>query len=317
MAQKQLGTRQAGASKARALDPRLVKFDWEGRKAAPVERLMEPHAHYSGNRPALETLVGVLRTYRVECIFLISGPEAGKAWFQDVEQHLVVGRSVIPFYWMDLRQNNPDSVQKAYDLGFWGLKFIGPSHAYDDHFYDPLFARAQELRMPILFHTGLLGKGPSAIATGTGMSLMRPDTLDTIATRFPELLLQGAHLGSPYIAEAVCTTIYSPNLMWDASGGCRHLLQVNPLLLAAPLRGRPGMWSRIMWSTDTSSGMFSKEHSDGWSSQFEYQLAVWQEILSRLPTPPTTEELDGFFYGNAKRRMEEIIARRNRGKPVP
>ncbi len=310
-----MNTKRTGTKQAAALDPRLVNFDWEGRKAAPVERLMEPHAHFSGNRTALDTLAGVLRDYHVECVFLISGADAGKEWFREVERRFVVGRSVIPFYWMDLRQNNPDSVQKAYDLGFWGLKFICPAHAYDDRFYDPLYAKAQELKMPVLFHVGLLGKGKAAIAAGCGMSLMRADMLDTIASRFPDLLIQGAHLASPNIAEAVCTTLYSPNLMWDASGGCRHLLQVNPLLLAAPLQGRPGVWRKLMWSTDTVSGKFSKEHAAGWSSQYEYQLAIWQDILSRLPTPPTTEELDGFFYGNAKRRMDDIIARRTGGKP--
>lgn len=299
-----------GGGQVKQLDPRLTEFDWDARRAARVERLIDPHVHYSGNKAALATLAGVLRDYRVETVFLISGGNAEKPWFKDVEEHFVVGQSVIPFYWLDLRSNNPDQVQKAYDLGFWGLKFIGPSHAYDDRFYDPLFARAQALRMPILFHTGLLGKGPSALASGTGMSLMRPDTLDTIASRFPELLLQGAHLGSPYIAEAVCTTIYSPNLMWDLSGGCRHLLQVNPLLLAAPINGRPGIWKKFMWSTDTASGVFSPEHADGWPTQYEYQLATWQRILANLPVPPTTEELDGFFYGNARRRLDEIRAQR-------
>lgn len=303
------GTCKAGSK----LDPRLALVDWDGRKAARMERLIDPHVHYSGKKEALATLAKVTRDHRVECLFLISGLNAGKEWFRDVEEHFAVGKSVVPFYWMDLRQNNPDSVQKAYDLGFWGLKFIAPSHAYDDRFYDPLFAKAQELRMPILFHTGLLGKGPQPQRTGAGMSLMRPDMLDTIASRFPELLLQGAHLGSPYIAEAVCTTIYSPNLMWDLSGGCRHLLQVNPLLLAAPINGRPGIWKKFMWATDTVSGVFPPQYADGWPTQYEYQLATWQRILASLPVPPNTEELDGFFYGNARRRLDEIIAQRTGG----
>lgn len=311
MTEKQQNAKRDQTKIAKDLDPRLVHFDWEGRRAAPVERLMEPHAHFMGDRAALATLAETMRTYRVECAFLVIGPKPESDWLREVERHLVVGRSVIPFYWMDLRQNNPDSVQKAYDLGYWGLKFIGPSHAYDDHFYDPLYAKAQELKMPVLFHAGLLGKTNDFISAGTGMSLMRADMLDTLAGRFPDLLMQGAHLGNPNIADAICSTIYSPNLLWDASGGCRHLLQVSPELLGAPLRGRPGGWKKLMWSTDTTSGVFPPEYADGWPSHFEYQLACWQGILSRLPTPPTSGELDDFFYGNAKRRMDEIVRRRN------
>ena len=288
------------------LDPRLVDFDWDGRRAASVDRLMEPHAHYNGDSKQLETLAGVLQQYHVDGMFLIFGPEPKREWLAEAGKYLTIGKNFIPFYWLDLRQNNPDAVQRAYDQGFWGLKFIAPSHAYDD----PLYAKAQELRMPVLFHSGTLGKSADTLGAGAGMSLMRPDALDTIASRFPGLLMQGAHLGSPNIAEAVCTSIYSANLMWDLSGGCRHLLRVNPLLLAAPIEGRPGIWKKFMWSTDTCSGVFPPQYADGWSSQFEYQLAIWQQILSRLPTPPTREELDGFFYGNARRRMDEIIAQR-------
>ena len=68
-----------------------------------------------------------------------------------------------------------------------------------------------------------------------------------------------------------------------------------------------------MWATDTTTGFFRPEVSDGWPTQYEYQLAYWQDILSRFPTSPTSEQLDGFFHGNAKRWLERIKENRVSG----
>jgi len=292
------------------MDIRLTSFDWAARQAAPVSRLMDPHVHYDGDPKILETLAKTMDRYHVECAFVISQRQPGADWLKQVDALLPIGKKAIPFYRVDMVEGSPDDVQRAFDAGYWGIKMISPNRAYDDRFYDPMFARMEALNMPALFHVGLLGKGEYERSIGCGMSLMRADMLDTIASRFPKLLIQGAHLGSPNITEALLTTTYSPNLIWDACGGCRHILRVNPTLLAAALEGRASLWSRIMWSTDTTSGVFPAQWADGWPSQYEYQLAIWQDILSRLPTPPTTAQLDGFFYDNAASWLARIRANR-------
>lgn len=293
-----------------SLDPRLTDFDWDARTAAPVERLIDPHTHYNGNPDDLDILCAQMEAYNTETIFVNSIHHAGTEWLADLEARGKIGERFIPYFRVELDQNNPDTIQEAYDLGFWGIKWISPARSYDDRFYDPLLERMQQLGMPALFHTGLLAKGEYGQKVGTGMSLMRPDCLDTISSRFPELLIQGAHLGNPHIADAVLSCVYSPNLIWDASGGCRHLLKVDPQILEAPMYGRSTAWERIMWSTDTATGVFRPEYSDGWPSQFEYQLAFWQDIFSRFQVPPTTEQLDMFFYGNAHTWLDRIIANR-------
>jgi len=292
------------------LDPRLSDFDLDARRAAPVGKLIDPHVHYRGRIDDLETLANVFERYHVECMFLICGRDAGPQWLREVDRYFTIGQQVIPFYRIDMKQSDPQGVRAAYDMGFWGIKCIGPSCAYDDHFYDPVYAEAQQLGMPMLFHTGLLAKSGADPETGTGMSLMRADSLDTIAARFPELLIQGAHLGNPEIASAILSSVYSDNVIWDASGGCRHLLRVDPKILAAPLCGRAQLWDRIMFATDTASGVFSPEHADGWPTVYEYQLAFWQDILSRMPEPPNSEQLDGFFYVNAHRWLDRIKQQR-------
>ena len=288
----------------------MTGFDWDGRRAAPVARLMDPHVHFDGDLKQLETLAGVQDRCRVECAFVISPRTPGPDWLRQLDSFLPIGKRAVPFYRVDMTRGDPDEVRAAFDAGYWGVKIISPNRAYDDRFYDPMFARIEALKMPVLFHVGLLGKGEYERRIGCGMSLMRAGMLDTIASRFPELLIQGAHLGNPDIAEAILGSVYSPNLAWDASGGCRHLLRVAPDLLAAPMGGRADLWNRIMWATDTVTGVFAPPVADGWPSHYEYQLAFWQDILSRMPAPPTPDQLDLFFHGNAAARLGRSKANR-------
>ncbi|MFH1023517.1 MAG: amidohydrolase family protein [Planctomycetota bacterium] len=290
------------------VDRRLTAFDWDARRAAPVERLMDPHVHSDGDPRRLETLRTVMDRHRVEGVNLISPKGAGRAWLRRAATLGPIGTRVIPFYWLDLANPRASQVTRAYDLGFWGLKFIAPVTAYDDRFHEPLLARAEALGMPCLFHVGVLGG--SRGSPGTGMSLMRADMLDTIAGRHPDLIVQGAHLGNPDVVTAFRATQYSPRLMWDASGGIRFLLRADPRFLHAAMHGLPNAWDVVMWATDTVTGVFSPEYADGWRDQYDYQLAFWQRILAGLPVTPSPEQLDRFFYGNAKRRHDEIRRRR-------
>jgi len=296
---------------ADGLDSRLTGFDWDARKCAPVGRLCDTHTHYNGKKEGLEILVRTGEQYNVEMIHLISMSGDPEQCMADMAEFYRMGENCIPFHRVDMTTNDDGQVQRAYDAGFWGIKCISPDRAYDDHYYDPIYAKAQELGMPLLFHVGLMGKTGRPRDIGCGMSLMRSDMLDTLESRFPELLIQGAHLGAPNIAEAILACTYAPNLMWDASGGCRHLLQVDPNLLAAPLNGRRQLWKCMTWATDTTTGVFRPEYSDGWPTQYEYQIAYYEDVFSRMPVPPDSEELDDFFFGNALRWAERIRAKRS------
>jgi len=293
-------------------DRRLTDFDWEARKAAPVSKLIDPHVHYDDNPADLEVLFQVVDQYKVECITIISTTSPGKECIKALGAHGKIGERIFPYYRLNLCTGGADQVQRAYDLGFWGIKFITAKYAYDDPIYDPILRRGQELGMPCLFHTGVMSGSEERRVAGSGMSLMRADMLDTLAWRYPELLIQGAHLGNPDVATAFRACQYSPNLIWDASGGIRHLLIADPILLYASMNHLPQAWDYMMWSTDTVSGKFPPEFADGWPNQFEYQLALWQRILAGLPVKPTAEQLDKFFYGNARKWFDRIIEKRQK-----
>lgn len=77
------------------------------------------------------------------------------------------------------------------DLGFRGLKLYPTYH----HFYAnsnriyPLYAKAQELRIPVMIHTG------SSIFRGARLKYGDPLYMDDVAVDFPELTLLMVHSG--------------------------------------------------------------------------------------------------------------------------
>ena len=290
------------------IDPRLMDFSFERRRAGYVAKMIDTHVHYGGDPKDLAMLVEACRVNRIETMFVIFWRNTdAKVWLKEVDDALGIGKGAIPFYRLDLESNDPSQVDRVYDLGFWGLKWIGNSVAYDDHFFDPLLKRAQELGMPCLFHTGVLAGGKQ---TGSGMSLMRADMMDTIAKRYPKLLIQGAHLGCPNIEEAIWGSEFCDNLIWDCSGGCRFHCDANPLILHSAMHRRDKSWKAVTFGADSTQGMYPPEWADGWPSKIEHRMAEWQKILASLPVPPTSEQLDDFFYGNARRWVERILALR-------
>jgi predicted TIM-barrel fold metal-dependent hydrolase len=50
--------------------------------------------------------------------------------------------------------DRPDAVDRFVEQGFRALKSISNSYPYDHDTYWPLYERADQLRLPILFHTG-------------------------------------------------------------------------------------------------------------------------------------------------------------------
>jgi hypothetical protein len=80
---------------------------------------------------------------------------------------------------------------------------------------------------------------------------------------------------------------------------------------------RKNAWKAITFASDTTQGLYPPEWADGWPSKIEHRMAEWQKILAALPVPPTGEQLDDFFYGNARRWVERIRAGRTASNSAP
>ncbi len=111
------------------------------------------------------------------------------------------------------RGDGPETVEDLHRRGFRGLKMIAPTKDYDDNEFFPVYARAEELRMPILFHTGVVARSDVMIEArkkagkpvpphddprtfDISSRRMQPMCVDGIARAFPDLNCIMAHFGS-------------------------------------------------------------------------------------------------------------------------
>jgi predicted TIM-barrel fold metal-dependent hydrolase len=99
------------------------------------------------------------------------------------------------------------------DLGLRGIKF-GPNYQN----FDPVgpeafrvYRRAQELRLPILFHQGT---SPERFAD---LDFAHPRHMDRVATAFPDLTVIMAHMGHPWQIDCFTVIRKHPNLWADIS----------------------------------------------------------------------------------------------------
>jgi len=128
------------------------------------------------------------------------------------------------------RGDGPSKVEKLHRQGFRALKMICPKKDYDDKSYYPIYAKAEDLHMPVLFHTGVVArmdvwakkhgwKDMEAIdfrSLDISSNRMRPICLDAIARAFPDLNLIMAHFCSlGRRDEAAAVLKHNPNVYAD------------------------------------------------------------------------------------------------------
>ncbi len=111
------------------------------------------------------------------------------------------------------RGDGPETVEDLHKRGFKGLKVIGPTKDYDDEEFFPVYAKAEELGMPILFHTGVVARAdmmikgledagkpvpphPDPRTFNISSKRMEPMCVDLVLRAFPDLSCILAHFGS-------------------------------------------------------------------------------------------------------------------------
>lgn len=101
-----------------------------------------------------------------------------------------------------------------YDLGLKGIK-LGPIyqkfHPLDKRAY-AIYARAEQLGLPILFHQG------ATYPRKAPLKYANPILLEDVALDFPDLKMVIAHMGHPWIGETIVLMRKQPNVFADISG---------------------------------------------------------------------------------------------------
>ena len=182
--------------------------------AQPPRRfLIDSHQHYENKPDYFERLAKYYRPRNaMACVnaFIEHLPKLKAAAKEYADVVIPYGR---------VNADDPKSLAQINQFaaeGMKGIKFHSPRLNWDDPHYFPLYARLLDHKLMALFHTGIAShtEGPQY----TSMGRMRPAYLDTISRAFPDLYIQGAHLGNPWYDEAAEAARWSPRLYFDLTG---------------------------------------------------------------------------------------------------
>lgn len=156
-------------------------------------------------------------------------------------------------------------------LGVKGLKIHSSANSVypnDPKKMYPLYELCQEKGLPILFHTGTTGLGDCEI------KYSKPEYLDEVSEKFPDLKVVMAHFGWPWSDVAIALALRHPNVFLDVSGWRpRYLPQSVLSYMNGPLQ------DRFLFGTDYPM-MRQKE----WLDDFEANLRpkIKPEVASKL-----------------------------------
>lgn len=161
-----------------------------------------------------------------------------------------------------------DELERWRSPGMIGIKLHPHWHDYTTDTLDPILARAEELRLPVLIHLGFGRRGDYR----------------AIAERFPKLVVIAAHAGMPFFQDLWAHAKDFPNLNIDLSSP-----YLDETIVRAAVKAIGP--ERCLYGTDAPYGFH--EHDDS----YDYgEIRGWVERL-----PITTADRDAVFGGNFER----------------
>ncbi|HPN83857.1 MAG TPA: amidohydrolase family protein [Victivallales bacterium] len=190
-----------------------AKLNAQGKPTPPIIPIWEP------GKMTPEEYVKSQKEIGIESILILDPP--------DVTFYLkkLFGDFVIPAPQVDLDATNPEAIDKLFQQGAIGIKFISPEKSYGHDSYFPIYDAVRENNGLAVFHTGfltLMHFEPGGIfgrRTYTDITDMRPAALDRVARAFPDLKILMAHFGNPWWEEAWKICASHNNIYADLSGG--------------------------------------------------------------------------------------------------
>ena len=158
----------------------------------------------------------------------------------------------IGFCSVDPRKGNAaveELERSVLSLGLRGLKLHPIHQAFfpDDPAFIPLFAKAEELGIPVLMHSGYAAAGANAPGGGGfELAYSRPiPHVDSLAARHPGLTIIMAHPAWPWIQEQVAVALHKSNVFIDLSGWAPRYI---PKELISEASGR--LRKKILFGSD-------------------------------------------------------------------
>lgn len=256
---------------------------------------IDSHAHPYSNPVELPDLP----QYRSRCqaagidgVVLIGfasdlGMDTVNTWILDAAAQL--GEFVIAVPIIDMDRATPEEIERLFDRGARGIKFIRPDASYRDERYYPLYEAVKRRGGVGLFHTGYLMHTPDYHPRyRSGMDDMRPAHLDTVLRWVPHLKVLMAHFGNPFWEECWKVMVSHPTVYADLSGGTAiHRSMGFWKELLAP-NGQPGDASleRLCFGTDL--GYFPKDGT--LSDRLGQYVDFYERLLDQIGAPAALRE---------------------------
>ena len=183
-------------------------------------RIIDCHAHIFDSRDYVENLIKAMNENNIEktCVsglgknFKCVENQGIKEVFEKYPDRFIGAYYLRPGY------GKVDEIEKAYANGFQMLKISLPEKPYDDPSFFRLWESAQELKMPILFHTGVVTLAKSSKNEYISSWYMHPMRIEPIANSFPKLNMIIAHLGVHWNEDAAEVIRMKRNVYADLSG---------------------------------------------------------------------------------------------------
>ncbi len=266
-------------------------------------RLIDAHVHYDGEPGFLDKLVAKLDS--VDGVaFLLTTPRAFDSARAAIAAH---PDRLIGFG--DVKLDDPrvlELVDRFHAAGFRGLgEMTSPLKNYDDRTYWPIYERAQQYGMILLFHTGIVNRTEPSVPADISVDRMRPTTLDGIARRFPRITIIGAHLGNPDYAWAAEIARWNPNLYFDLSGSSLIKKQDDYAFFKSIF-----WWSGVVSPHSPKSGssafeklVFGSDVFNGELEEFDRELERYHKMLDACGVPPEAQA--NIFSGTLWRILNE------------
>lgn len=266
-------------------------------------RVVDVHVHHNGDPGFLEKLNARLDAADGLAL-LITAPkdlESVKAFIAKHPRRLM-GMG-------EIKLDDPlvlEQVDLFHAAGFRALgEITSPLKNYDDRSYWPIYKRAEDYGMIVLFHTGIVNRTDPSVPTDVSVDRMRPTTLDGIARQFPKLTVIGAHLGNPDYAWAGEIARWNPNLYFDLSGSSlikkqddytffKSIFWWSGVVSPHTPPGGPNAFEKLVFGSDVFNGELE---------EFDRALERYHRMLDACGVPQPAQ--DNIFAGTMWRLLNQ------------
>ncbi|TXT57778.1 MAG: hypothetical protein BAJATHORv1_10485 [Candidatus Thorarchaeota archaeon] len=176
-----------------------------------------------------------------------------------------------------------------------GWKIYPPNGFYpdDDDFFS-YYELASELEIPIVIHQGFTSRFKH-------VKYARPIYVDKVAAEFPQLKIVLAHVGTPWVSEALMVSAKNPNVSVDVSGWQVFASRIPHKLYemigeAKIMRVFP---NRMLWGSDFPLFEHAMSLKD-WVKFFS-NIQLPEDLIERGYPQITSKEIELVMWKNASR----------------